>query len=162
MLGPPRREPLAIPGADRQSGEEKRSDKAHPKLLIAGAGGRLDERAVPYAILLGGETTEGTFEYVGDGSEAVFGRPFVIAAEESNRTSVSIKNDSPLTITNFDNVSGVLIKRGVGTLISSLASLITFREYSKRNPGHVWSYLGLFTLLNFGFLIILTAVEWIF
>ena len=51
---------------------------------------------------------------------------------------------------------------GTGTLIASLASLITFREYSKRNPGHVWSYLGLFTLLNFGFLIILTAVEMIF
>ncbi len=51
---------------------------------------------------------------------------------------------------------------GTGTLIASLASLITFREYSKRNPGHTLSYLGMFSALNFGFLIILTAIEWIF
>ena len=47
---------------------------------------------------------------------------------------------------------------GVGTLISSLASLITFREYTKHNPQKVMSYLGKFSLYNFGFLFILTAV----
>ncbi|MBQ2945727.1 MAG: citrate transporter [Clostridia bacterium] len=46
---------------------------------------------------------------------------------------------------------------GVGTLISSLASLITFNEYSKRNPKKVVSYLLKFTAFNFAFLIILTA-----
>lgn len=46
---------------------------------------------------------------------------------------------------------------GVGTLISSLASLITFREYVKYNPGKALRYLGLFTLLNFVFLVLLTA-----
>lgn len=46
---------------------------------------------------------------------------------------------------------------GVGTLISSLASLITFREYTTRVKGKTLSYLGLFTALNFGFLIILTV-----
>lgn len=51
---------------------------------------------------------------------------------------------------------------GTGTLIASLASLITFREYSKRNPSKAGFYIGLFSALNFGFLIILTAVEWIF
>ncbi len=45
---------------------------------------------------------------------------------------------------------------GVGTLISSLASLITFREYVKHNPGKTGYYVGLFSLFNFGFLIILT------
>ncbi len=44
---------------------------------------------------------------------------------------------------------------GVGTLISSLASLITFREYVKHNPGRAMRYIGLFTLLNFVFLILL-------
>ena len=44
---------------------------------------------------------------------------------------------------------------GVGTLIASLASLITFREYTKHNPGKTWSYIKLFSLMNFGFLIIL-------
>ena len=46
---------------------------------------------------------------------------------------------------------------GVGTLISSLASLITFREYTSRVKGKTLKYLGLFTALNFGFLIVLTA-----
>ena len=46
---------------------------------------------------------------------------------------------------------------GVGTLISSLASLITFREYVKHNPGKTGYYIGLFSLFNFGFLIILTG-----
>ena len=46
---------------------------------------------------------------------------------------------------------------GVGTLISSLASLITFREYTKRVKGKTFAYMALFTALNFGFLIILTV-----
>ncbi len=46
---------------------------------------------------------------------------------------------------------------GVGTLISSLASLITFREYVKHNPGKTGYYIGMFSLFNFGFLIILLA-----
>ena len=46
---------------------------------------------------------------------------------------------------------------GVGTLISSLASLITFREYIKHNPKKTWYYIGLFSAFNFGFLIILTG-----
>ena len=45
---------------------------------------------------------------------------------------------------------------GVGTLISSLASLITFREYTSHVKGKTAQYIGLFTALNFGFLIILT------
>lgn len=47
---------------------------------------------------------------------------------------------------------------GVGTLISSLASLITFREYTKRNPGKWLKYLLIFSAFNFAFLIILTVV----
>ena len=47
---------------------------------------------------------------------------------------------------------------GVGTLISSLASLITFREYIKHNPDKTLKYVGLFSLFNFAFLIILTTV----
>ena len=47
---------------------------------------------------------------------------------------------------------------GVGTLISSLASLITFREYTSHVKGKTAQYLGLFSALNFGFLIILTTI----
>ena len=45
---------------------------------------------------------------------------------------------------------------GVGTLISSLASLITFREYVKHNPHKTGYYLAMFSAYNFAFLIILT------
>ena len=47
---------------------------------------------------------------------------------------------------------------GVGTLIASLASLITFREYTNHAPGKSKSYILLFSAFNFAFLIILTAV----
>lgn len=46
---------------------------------------------------------------------------------------------------------------GVGTLISSLASLITFREYVKNNPGETRYYIAMFSLFNFAFLIILVS-----
>ena len=47
---------------------------------------------------------------------------------------------------------------GVGTLIASLASLITFREYTGHNPGKAGSYIALFSAFNFGFLILLTVL----
>lgn len=45
---------------------------------------------------------------------------------------------------------------GAGTLIASLASLITFKEYTKQDPDHVKQYVVKFSLFNFGFLIALT------
>jgi Na+/H+ antiporter NhaD/arsenite permease-like protein len=45
---------------------------------------------------------------------------------------------------------------GAGTLIASLASLITFREYTRHYPNRIWRYIIMFSLFNFGFLIILT------
>ena len=59
-----------------------------------------------------------------------------------------------------DNFADLLVGvniGGVGTLISSLASLITFREYVKHNPGKTGYYIGMFSLFNFGFLILLTG-----
>ncbi len=44
---------------------------------------------------------------------------------------------------------------GVGTLIASLASLITFREYVNHNPGRTGYYILNFSLFNFGFLAVL-------
>ena len=44
---------------------------------------------------------------------------------------------------------------GVGTLIASLASLITFREYTKQNKGKTGYYVMLFSAFNFAFLIIM-------
>ena len=46
---------------------------------------------------------------------------------------------------------------GAGTLIASLASLITFKEYTKLYPEKTASYILKFSLFNFGFLILLTV-----
>ena len=46
---------------------------------------------------------------------------------------------------------------GVGTLIASLASLITFREYTQQNKGKTRYYILLFSAFNFAFLLILSA-----
>ncbi len=47
---------------------------------------------------------------------------------------------------------------GCGTIISSLASLITFREYAAHNPGKSLKYLGVFSAFNFSFLIIMLGL----
>ncbi len=47
---------------------------------------------------------------------------------------------------------------GAGTLVASLASLITFREYSKHAPHEVGTYVKLFSAFNFGILLILLIV----
>ena len=49
---------------------------------------------------------------------------------------------------------------GTGTLIASLASLITFSEYRLLHPGDGKRYFVLFTLLNLLFLVVLTAVTY--
>lgn len=46
---------------------------------------------------------------------------------------------------------------GAGTLIASLASLITFREYTKHNPNGTFSYIKQFSAFNFGILAILVT-----
>ena len=50
---------------------------------------------------------------------------------------------------------------GTGTLIASLASLITFREYVSHNPGKAGSYLVKFTLFNVGFVVALVGVAYL-
>lgn len=51
---------------------------------------------------------------------------------------------------------------GTGTLIASLASLITFSEFRILYPGHTKRYLLLFTVINFAFLIIMTVCTKLF
>lgn len=47
---------------------------------------------------------------------------------------------------------------GAGTLVASLASLITLKEYTKSNPGKFWVYIKEFSVINFSFLIIIIAI----
>ena len=51
---------------------------------------------------------------------------------------------------------------GAGTLIASLASLITFREYTKHNPDKKGHYIALFSAFNFSFLFILIIFTMLF
>ncbi|MBQ8448274.1 MAG: citrate transporter [Clostridia bacterium] len=51
---------------------------------------------------------------------------------------------------------------GAGTLIASLASLITFREYSTQYPKNIGRYLFKFTVFNFAFLLGLLGLQSIF
>ena len=46
---------------------------------------------------------------------------------------------------------------GGGTLVASLASLITFREYTKHVKGQTGRFLALFSAVSFGFLAVLLA-----
>ncbi len=48
---------------------------------------------------------------------------------------------------------------GVGTLIASLASLITFREFTKNYAGQTKKYIAVFSAFNFAMLALLLTVE---
>lgn len=48
---------------------------------------------------------------------------------------------------------------GCGTLIASLASLITFSEFKKHNPDKIKSYIIRFTLINFSFVLVLALLQ---
>lgn len=51
---------------------------------------------------------------------------------------------------------------GCGTLISSLASLITFRTFMAHNPGKAGRYIALFSVINFAFLGLLLGLCLVF
>jgi len=72
---------------------------------------------------------------------------------------------SAVLLSNFtDNYRELLMGvniGGAGTLIASLASLITFKEYSKHDPKGIKRYIIMFTAMNFGFLIILTLISYL-
>ena len=69
---------------------------------------------------------------------------------------------SAILLSNFtDNYRELLVGvniGGTGTIIASLASLITFREYMKHNPHGAGKYMLKFSAFNFGFLLILLTV----
>ena len=51
---------------------------------------------------------------------------------------------------------------GAGTLIASLASLITFGEYNRHYPGSAKEYILRFSAYNFSFVIVLTVFGLVF
>jgi len=126
----------------------------------------MDKRAllnVDYGLLL---TFVFFFIFSGNLSRIDAVRSFFSALLEKNTLFVSalscqfISNvPSAILLSQFtDNYKALLYGvniGGTGTLIASLASLITFREYAQNEPGKVLSYVLKFSAFNFSFLIIL-------
>lgn len=61
--------------------------------------------------------------------------------------------------TDYANLLVAVNIGGCGTLIASMASLITFGEYRKNNPNKAGSYILQYSAFNFGFIIILVIVQ---
>ena len=60
-----------------------------------------------------------------------------------------------------NNYKDLLISVNIGSLgiiISSLASLITLKEFLKHKPKDIWKYLGIFTAFNTLFLVVLLII----
>ncbi len=129
----------------------------------------LDRKAlkmVDYPLLL---TFVFFFVFAGNMGRIPIVRAFFSALLEKNTLIFSILScqvisnvPSAILLSQFTNnyrdlLLGVNIG-GAGTLIASLASLITFREYMKHNPGRAKSYTAKFSLYNFAFVIVLAVI----
>jgi len=99
------------------------------------------------------EQVKGFFEFLLDKNTLVFS---VLSCQVISNVPSAILL-SQFTTNYADLLIGVNIG-GVGTLIASLASLITFSEYTKHNRGEALKYIAKFSAFNFAFLIILTGV----
>lgn len=64
--------------------------------------------------------------------------------------------------TNYADLLIAVNIAGCGTLVSSLASLITFRTFIKERKNETFKFLKYFTIINFLFLIILYFVSFLF
>ena len=58
-------------------------------------------------------------------------------------------------------LSGVNVG-GAGTLVASMASVITYKLYVKKNPGESFRFLKVFTVYGFPFLLVTGAVVYVF
>lgn len=106
------------------------------------------------------------FVFAGNMSRIDVIRDFMSGLLEKNTLIVSalscqvISNvPSAVLLSQFtDNYKSLLLGvniGGTGTIIASLASLITFSEFSRYQPENKKKYFGIFTLLNLIFLIVL-------
>ncbi len=123
-------------------------------------------KAVDYPLLM---TFAAFFVFSGNMARIDTVRDFVSGLLEKNTLITSILScqfisnvPSAILLSQFtENYRELLIGvnvGGVGTLIASLASLITFREFTKNYPARTKSYLLLFSILNLSFLLILTVI----
>lgn len=128
----------------------------------------LDRKAllhVDYALL---GTFAAFFVFAGNMGRIGWVRSFFAALLEKNTMLVSVLScqfisnvPSAILLSQFtDNYPALLVGvniGGCGTIIASLASLITFRSYLCNDPAHGKRYFALFSAFNFAFLILLCA-----
>lgn len=123
-------------------------------------------RDVDYPLLM---TFAAFFVFSGNMARIPLIRDFVSGLLEKNTLITSILScqfisnvPSAILLSQFtENYRELLIGvniGGVGTLIASLASLITFREFTKNYPAKTKSYILLFLAINFAFLLVLTVI----
>lgn len=123
-------------------------------------------KLVDYPLLL---TFAAFFVFSGNMARIGIIRDFVSGLLEKNTLITSILScqfisnvPSAILLSQFtENYRELLIGvniGGVGTLIASLASLITFREFTKNYPARTKSYILLFLAINFAFLLVLTVI----
>lgn len=123
-------------------------------------------RSVDYPLLC---TFAAFFVFSGNMSRIGVVRDFVSGLLDKNTLIFSVLScqfisnvPSAILLSQFtDNYRALLVGvniGGVGTLIASLASLITFREYTKNYPARTKQYIMLFLCVNFAFLLMLTII----
>jgi len=71
-----------------------------------------------------------------------------------------------ILLSRFTTDSGALLRGvsigGLGTIIASLASVISFKFFTHERPGETISYLGIFTVWNIAFFAVLFGINVMF
>jgi len=122
--------------------------------------------SVDYALLF---TFAAFFVFAGNMARLDIIKDFLAAMLERNTLFVSVLScqfisnvPSAILLSQFtENYRALLIGvniGGTGTLIASLASLITFREYTSHYKKKTLTYIALFSAFNFAFLAVLTLI----
>lgn len=123
-------------------------------------------KAVDYSLLL---TFVAFFIFAGNMARIPFVNSFLSSLIEKNTLlygvlSCQLISNVPSAIllskftTDYPQLLVAVNIGGAGSLIASLASLITFREYSRRQPDKSFGYIKKFSFYNFGILIILFII----
>jgi Na+/H+ antiporter NhaD/arsenite permease-like protein len=127
-------------------------------------------REVDYSLLL---TFIGFFVFIGNMGRIPLFRSFLERTVSGNEmltavlASQVISNvPAALLLSEFtDNLSGLIVGTdlgGLGTLIASMASLISYKLYAQKRPDRKGRYLLVFTAVNLAFLLVLVLLaQWI-
>ena len=126
-------------------------------------------KRVDYALLL---TFIGFFVFIGNMGRVPFFNDLLQKLVAGNEVVTSVVSSqvisnvpAALLLSGFtDNVEGLIVGTnlgGLGTLIASMASLISYKYIAKENKCSKGAYFGYFTIANVAFLVVLMALWFI-